>query len=54
MEHFRGNRFGLVVAFYGLGLTLGEPQISQTDYDKDHKTFGKLNKLTSRLVSRQI
>ena len=51
VEHFRGNRFGLIVAFWGLGLALGTPQVSQTDYDRDHKTFGEhtLNVSASRL-----
>ena len=48
VEHFRGNRFGLVVAFWGLALTLGQPQVSQTDYDRDHKIFGRTIILTHK------
>ena len=43
VEHFKGDRLGLVLAFWGLGLVLGKPLVSQTDYTEDGKTFGGLN-----------
>ena len=43
VAHYKGDRFGLVVAFWGLALTLGVPQVSQTDYNHKHKTFGELS-----------
>ncbi len=42
MEQYKGDRFGLVVAFWGLALLLGTPQVSQTDYNEKLETFGKL------------
>ncbi len=41
VAHFKGDRFGLVVAYWGLALTLGVPQVSQTDYTNDGQTFGE-------------
>ena len=32
---------GLVLAFWGLGIVLGRPLVSQTDYAEDGSTFGK-------------
>ena len=40
VEQYRNDRLGLVLAFYGLGLVLGRPQVSQTDYTEDGQTFG--------------
>ena len=40
MEHFQGDRLGLVLAFWGLGIVLGRPLVSQTDYTEDNNTFG--------------
>ena len=40
MEQFEGDRLGLILAFWGLGLALGRPLISQTDYTEDGQTFG--------------
>ena len=31
MDKFKGDRLGLVLAFWGLGLVLGRPLVSQTD-----------------------
>ena len=42
MEHYVGDRFGLVVAWWGLALILGTPQISQTDYNEKLETFGEV------------
>ena len=41
VAHFKGDRFGLVVAYWGLALVLGVPQVSQTDYTQDKQTFGE-------------
>lgn len=41
VEQYRNDRLGLIIAFYGLGLVLGRPQISQTDNTEDSKTFGE-------------
>ena len=40
MEAFEQDRLGLVLAFWGLGLVLGRPQVSQTDDTEDGQTFG--------------
>ena len=40
MEKFKGDRLGLVLAFWGLGLVLGKPLVSQTDYTDKLETFG--------------
>ena len=37
---FEGDRLGLVIAFWGLALQLGTPQVSQTDYNEKKETFG--------------
>ena len=42
MKHFEGDRFGLVLAFWGLALILGTPQTSQTDYNEKKETFASL------------
>ena len=42
VEHFKGDRLGPVLAFWGLGIVLGRPLVSQTDYTEDKKTFGSL------------
>lgn len=48
VDHYKGDRFGLVVAYWGLALTLGEPQVSQTDYNQKHETFGECFLLKAR------
>ena len=42
VDKFKGDRLGLVLAFWGIGIVLGRPLISQTDYTTDDKTFGML------------
>lgn len=42
MQHYHGDHFGLIVAYWGLALILVEPQISQTDYNEKHETFGEV------------
>ena len=42
MAHYKGDRLGLVLAFWGLGLVLGTPQVSQTDHDGSGQIFGSL------------
>ena len=42
VEHYAGDRFGLVVAYWGLALILGTPQVSQTDYNENKETFGAM------------
>ena len=42
MEIYKGDRLGLVLAFWGLALILGRVQISQTDYTEDGTTFGSV------------
>lgn len=42
VDKFKGDRTGLVLAFWGLGLVLGRPLVSQTDYKEDGATFGSL------------
>lgn len=42
MEQYKGDRLGLVLAYWGLALTVGRPQISQTDLDAEGKVFGSL------------
>ena len=41
MDKFKGDRLGLVLAFWGLGIVLGRPLVSQTDYTDDNQTFGE-------------
>ena len=41
VDKFKGDRTGLVLAFWGLGLVLGRPLVSQTDYKEDGATFGE-------------
>lgn len=41
VEQFKGDRLGQVLAFWGLGIVLGRPLVSQTDYTEDGKTFGE-------------
>ena len=41
MDQLKGDRLGLVLAFWGLGLVLGRPLVSQTDYREDGSTFGE-------------
>lgn len=41
MDKYRGDRLGLVLAFWGFGIVLGRPLVSQTDYTEDGKTFGE-------------
>ena len=41
VEHYKNDRLGLILAFYGLGLVFGRPQVSQTDYTEDGQTFGR-------------
>ena len=42
VEHYKDNRPGLVVAFWGLALILGRVQISQTDRQSDGTVFGSI------------
>ena len=42
VEHYKDNRPGLVVAFWGLALILGRVQISQTDLKSDGTVFGSI------------
>ena len=49
VEKFKGDRLGLVLAFWGLGIVLGRPLVSQTDYTKDLQTFGESEPATSKL-----
>lgn len=42
VEQYKGDRLGLVLAFWGLGLVLGRPLVSQTDYTEDGATFGRI------------
>lgn len=47
VEHYKDNRPGLVVAFWGLALVLGRVLISQTDKKSDGTVFGSiLNHIT--------
>ena len=47
VAHWKGDRLGLVLAFWGVGLTLGRPQVSQTDYSEDGSLWGSvLNHVT--------
>ncbi len=41
VDHYKGDRFGLIVAYWGLALTLGRPLVSQTDYNEKLETFGE-------------
>ena len=41
VDKFKGDRLGLVIAFWGLGIVLGRPLVSQTDYTEDGETFGE-------------
>ena len=40
MDTYKDDRLGLVLAFWGLGIVLGRPQVSQTDYTDAGETFG--------------
>lgn len=42
VEQYKEDRLGLVLAFWGLGLHLGRPLISQTDYKPDGSLFGSV------------
>ncbi|KAK9863979.1 hypothetical protein WJX84_007599 [Apatococcus fuscideae] len=47
VDIYRGDRLGLVLAFWGVALVLGRVQVSQTDYTEDGTTFGSvLNHVT--------
>ncbi len=47
VQQYHEDRLGLVLAFWGLGLHLGRPLISQTDYLEDGTIFGSvLNHVT--------
>ncbi|KAK9813596.1 hypothetical protein WJX73_009365 [Symbiochloris irregularis] len=47
VQAFKGDRLGLVLAFWGVGLVLGRPLVSQNDYNNEHETFGSyLNHVT--------
>lgn len=52
MDHYKGDRFGLVAAYWGLALALGIPQVSQTDYTEKGETFGATLPLSSESVCR--
>lgn len=41
VEQYKGDRLGLVLAFWGLGIVLGRPLVSQTDYTEENETFGE-------------
>jgi len=55
VEQYKQDRLGLVLAFWALGLHLGRPLISQTDYKADGTVFGSvLNHVTDgRFVKGQ-
>lgn len=53
MEAFEEDRLGLVLAFWGLGLVLGRPQVSQTDYTEDGETFGAHSECVCSAASEQ-
>ncbi len=55
VEQYQQDRLGLVLAFWALGLHLGRPLISQTDYKADGTVFGSvLNHVTDgRFVKGQ-
>lgn len=42
MEQYKNDRLGLVLAYWGLAVTVGRPQVSQTDYDSEGKVFGSV------------
>ena len=42
VEQYREDRLGLVLAFWGVGIHLGRPLISQTDYKEDGSVFGSV------------
>ena len=47
VDIYRGDRIGLVLAFWAVALALGRVQVSQTDYTEDGTTFGSvLNHVT--------
>ena len=47
MSLYKGDRLGLVLAFWALALVLGRVQVSQTDYTEEGITFGSvLNHVT--------
>ena len=42
VDIYRGDRIGLVLAFWAVALALGRVQVSQTDYTEDGTTFGSV------------
>ena len=47
VHEYKDDRLGLVLAFWGVGLYLGRPLVSQTDYQVDGTIFGSvLNHVT--------
>lgn len=47
VDIYKGDRIGLVLAFWAIALVLGRVQVSQTDYTEDGTTFGSvLNHVT--------
>ena len=47
VQQYSKDRLGLVLAFWGVGLHLGRPLVSQTDYKEDGTFFGSvLNHVT--------
>ena len=47
VQQYGDDRVGLVIAFWAVGLHLGRPLISQTDYKADGSVFGSvLNHVT--------
>ena len=42
MEQYKEDRLGLVLAFWGVGIHLGRPLVSQTDYKEDGTLFGSV------------
>lgn len=47
IQQYAEDRLGLVLAFWGMGLHLGRPLVSQTDYQVDGTIFGSvLNHVT--------
>ena len=41
MDKFKGDRLGLILAFWGLGVVLGRPLVSQNDNTEDGQVFGE-------------
>ena len=42
VAHYKGDRLGLVLAYWGLALVMGSPLVSQTDRDSQGNLFGGL------------